>query len=165
MSSIVLQEVVVGQIPEEDRSLMIEAFVNDSGQWCMEKFEHLLPSEVVMEIVAVMVVPSHDMEDSTCWAGTSNGSFSTKSAYELVAAGRVETNLDVLQEIIWRWNGIEIVKYFLWQGAREGFLTNGYTTAHHMGTSSLCPICGLCEESFTCSSGMLLCPSSLECVS
>lgn len=120
--------------------------MNTLGLWQTNKFEHLLPQEVVMEIVDVLVDPGSGKDVSVCWEGTSNGTFTTKSVYELISAMGSDTSPDRLWEVIWKWSGIERVRNFLWQVARDGLLTNGYPFSYHMGLSSFCPLCGLHEE-------------------
>ncbi|CAL1353205.1 unnamed protein product [Linum trigynum] len=84
LTQVPLQELATGQIPEEERELLVEDFVDEDRNWKTEKFDHILPLDIVRQITARVVDPLSMEEDTLLWQPTSNERFSTKSAYQLL---------------------------------------------------------------------------------
>lgn len=105
-----------------------------------------LPDYVVTGILNVQPPRLTNADDEYRWANSADGSFSTKTAYlavknppPLVAEGNFST--------IWKWQGPERVKLFLWKAMNKCLLTNAERARRHMTTCALCPICGGNDES------------------
>ncbi|CAN1854625.1 hypothetical protein LINPERHAP1_LOCUS41404 [Linum perenne] len=63
---------------------MVVNFVNEDGQWDIEKLTNALPSDAV-EVVVGMSPPRGDLgADRSVWGGEDNDRFSIKSAYNLL---------------------------------------------------------------------------------
>lgn len=111
----------------------------------MDKLQNMLPPNVLVEVVSCLSPGHYTGDDGLSWSKTSNGDFTTKSVYDLVK-GVEHQRSDSVWEAIWDWNGHDRVKHFLWKIAKGGLLTNSYHWNHHMGTSYMCPVCGVEEE-------------------
>ena len=75
------------------------------------------------------------------WKSTTNRSFLVKSAYSLL----ILANPNPLKQIwraIWKWEGLERVKSFLWTMAHDNLLTNELHVARCMDSIDICPKCG-----------------------
>lgn len=80
------------------------------------------------------------------WACSSDGTFTTKSAYEAISHCEEDQEARLFTQI-WRWPGQERIRILLWKAAREVLMTNVTRVRRHFTDSDLCPICGGQTES------------------
>ncbi|CAN1188712.1 Putative ribonuclease H protein At1g65750 [Linum perenne] len=94
-----------------------------------------------------MTPPSADSgEDTWVWGCESNGRFSIRSAYNLVNQ-LVNSRPLVDWKVIWRWDGPNKVKHFLWLSAHGKILTNEERVRRKMTQNADCPRCSDVGES------------------
>ncbi|KAJ1380964.1 Ribonuclease H domain [Sesbania bispinosa] len=119
---------------------MVSDFSNSNLGWDVQLLRSYLPEDVVMEIMGHPHPQDSYGADSVVWGGSSNGVFSTKSAYELVSSRNnstsdplwksVETTMHVLRdceaaESVWKClGGSNIPVNFFSVDAYEWFKNN-----------------------------------------
>ncbi|CAN1127603.1 Putative ribonuclease H protein At1g65750 [Linum perenne] len=79
-------------------------------------------------------------EDELIWGPDPKGNFSISSAYEIITA---ESNSfeSPLWKLVWKWQGPNRVRHFLWLAAHNRFLTNAERRKRHMMTEDFCRLC------------------------
>ncbi|CAN1188822.1 Putative ribonuclease H protein At1g65750 [Linum perenne] len=91
--------------------------------------------------------PSADSGDDTwVWGCESDGKFSIRTAYNLVNQS-VSARPPVDWKLIWKWDGPNKVKHFLWLVAHGKILTNEERVRRKMTTIADCPRCSGVGES------------------
>lgn len=85
-------------------------------------------------------------EDKICWSMTTSGSFTLKSAYEMLA-NEGWNQPDPKWNGAWNFKGPQQIKFFLWLALRGAILTNEQRYHRHMSTSPQCSMCGNQAES------------------
>ncbi|KAJ1417011.1 Ribonuclease H-like superfamily [Sesbania bispinosa] len=101
-SNVVIGDTIVGDIPSHVCSLSVSNLVATGGMWDLSAIDHIIPTNIKAEILSYPLPEESLGSDKMCWRLTSNGMFSTHSAYELV-----EDNADVetrnnLWRILWK---------------------------------------------------------------
>jgi hypothetical protein len=80
-----LLEFAIDLVPEEQLQRTVCQFVSDASQWEWSVFDRFLPMELILKIAATF--PPHGSagrEDIFIWKFTSNGEFSTNTAYGML---------------------------------------------------------------------------------
>ncbi|CAN1162506.1 Putative ribonuclease H protein At1g65750 [Linum perenne] len=131
--------------PEFDISSTVASMVTREGQWDFHKLDRLLAPEAV-EAVAGMTPPNVNRgPDDWVWGLEATGWFSIKSAYNLICSSAQFPDSRVWKEV-WKWNGPNRIKHFLWLASNDKLLTNSARRRRGMGGDGLCSWCGLEEE-------------------
>ncbi|KAJ1443316.1 Reverse transcriptase zinc-binding domain [Sesbania bispinosa] len=142
----VLDTVAVGDIPNNVSDLSVAHFSRDRLNWCLHEVGHLLPESFRQEILGVPPPAASLGHDSVCWALTSNGNFSTRSAYDLVCGlDSNNTNCNVWKAL-WALEIPQRIKSFLWLVQKGGLKTNAKRLHCHISHSDVCPICHAASE-------------------
>lgn len=102
--------VVEGRGVTEEKVLVCD-MIREDGDWNMEIIEDLLPSEIVNMIIG-RHPPMEGCVDKIEWALESTEKFSVSSCYRSFMGEKLGSK-ESCWEIIWRWRGMERVKYFL----------------------------------------------------
>lgn len=68
--------------------ITVDRLVDCAVQWHWDCSSHLLPEKTVLKIAATLPPRLGSDNDMVIWQGTSNGNFSTKSAYALLEEGK-----------------------------------------------------------------------------
>ncbi|CAN1162598.1 Putative ribonuclease H protein At1g65750 [Linum perenne] len=135
-----------GSIEDIDLSAPVADFVNEDGQWDVERLSELLPVASISAIVG-MPPPREDCgEDDWVWGGESNGSFSIKSAYSIVCRFAPSSSHDMWSQI-WSWKGPNRIRCFLWLAIQDKLLTNCSRVRRHLAGDAACSLCQHPEES------------------
>ncbi|CAN1725728.1 Putative ribonuclease H protein At1g65750 [Linum perenne] len=79
-------------------------------------------------------------EDGIMWGSDPRGSFTLKSAYEILATTGHHTEQDIWKTV-WRWEGLSRVRHFLWLVAHDRILTNAERRRRHMAAVDDCQRC------------------------
>lgn len=74
------------------------------------------------------------------WRGTSDGAYTTASAYSLLNDG--DTLNSRIWKLIWKATTPEKVRFFLWLAGRDALPTNMKRYSSHIATSVACIRCG-----------------------
>ncbi|CAN1142660.1 Putative ribonuclease H protein At1g65750 [Linum perenne] len=89
---------------------------------------------------------TEDREDELIWGPGPKGKFSIKSAYEILDCISNES-ADNIWKTIWKWEGPNRVKHFIWLAAHERILTNSERCRRHIAQDSTCYRCpNICED-------------------
>ncbi|CAA0840623.1 Polynucleotidyl transferase- ribonuclease H-like superfamily protein, partial [Striga hermonthica] len=137
---------VHGVIPEDQLSWSVSKCVNEHGQWNWPSFSSWLQPSDLLRISATLPPQAGAGQDKIFWGLSSNGQFTTKSAYKsLIPANRDEKRR--LWSLIWKWVGPQRIRQFLWLVAMEKLLTNEERHRRHLVDIPLCEICQAQTES------------------
>ncbi|KAJ1430486.1 Reverse transcriptase zinc-binding domain [Sesbania bispinosa] len=119
-----------------------------NGQWNVALFNHLLLDPIVREILNHPVPDGELGEGHPSWRFSPDGSFTTKSAYMLLT-DTLSSPTNQVWDSVWRWEGPQRVRCFLWGLLRVGLKTNLRRVSCSMGTNSSCPLCNSHAETET----------------
>ncbi|CAN1121954.1 Putative ribonuclease H protein At1g65750 [Linum perenne] len=132
--------------PDFDMDCTVASMVNNEGQWDYQKLEMLLAPEAV-DVVAGMSPPQANKgEDDWVWGLESLGHFSIKTAYNLIC----ETNFRPISRwwrAVWKWNGPNRIRHFLWLVVRDKLLTNEVRCQRGFSSDAICSRCSSETES------------------
>ncbi|CAL1353594.1 unnamed protein product [Linum trigynum] len=140
IAQVPLQELATGTIPEEDRDAKVADFVDEEGRWKVEKFTNILPPEIQHQITAVAVDHMAAEDDTIFWQNTSDGKFSTKSAFCMLQHAPNHQD-QRLWKNIWQLPVPERVRCFIWLVAHERISCNAQRMARHITQDPFCFRC------------------------
>lgn len=83
-------------------------------------------------------------DDRLIWAFTSNGAYTTKSAYESLLIGRYDSGFPWKE--VWRYEGPQRVRCLLWMICRNGLKTNVRRRRCGLAGDDSCAVCGVHTE-------------------
>lgn len=132
-------------IDQNEASKTVNKFVTPSGQWNLNLLTQCVPQQILDRIK--LIIPPHAsyMEDSLAWNGSADGTFSTGQAYLHLLKNQSLQESEVFS-YIWKWQGPERVRIFLWKAARNVLMTNYARCRRGFTDSNLCPMCHLALE-------------------
>ncbi|CAN1792677.1 Putative ribonuclease H protein At1g65750 [Linum perenne] len=142
-----------------DASLIIVDVCLDNGDWNTDFIFSMLPFNVAMQVVGMSPPRASLGHDSLVWGLEPNGRFSVRSAYQLLADISV-ANRTPVWDCIWRWNGPNKIKHFLWLATHNRLLTNVERNRRHLTNQVICPRCSVQNESL--SHVLFDCPFALQ---
>ncbi|CAL1354334.1 unnamed protein product [Linum trigynum] len=140
ISQVPLQEVATGPIPEEDKQAAIVEFVDDEGAWITERFNTILSADVTDRITALAVDPLASEDDVLFWRLTSDGHFSTKSAFQLLQPATTSDQTK-MWKALWKLQVPERVRCFMWLVAHSRISCNEQRVKRHLSPSPFCYRC------------------------
>ncbi|GLU11404.1 hypothetical protein SLE2022_281540 [Rubroshorea leprosula] len=149
-----LSNLLSGPISSQDRQLTVaDAFVN--GRFQPNKISYPIQEDLVRIISATPTAITSSSTDSFCWKGSSDGSFSSTSAYNLAKGLHHSPKGD--WKWIWKIQTLPKIQQFIWLLSHERLKTLGFL--HELGIveSPTCPLCLSAMES--CSHLFRNCPS------
>ena len=79
------------------------------------------------------------------WRSSKFGKFTIASTYSLLVE-REWPSVSVKWKVVWDWNDLERIHYFLWLARHGKLLTNEERYRRHLAEDSLCPICNKTGE-------------------
>ncbi|KAF7823171.1 putative ribonuclease H protein At1g65750 family [Senna tora] len=120
-------------------------FVSASGGWEWGKFDFLLPNEICSLIAAVPPPSCVVQGDHVAWRHSSDGVFSTKSAY-LAITKEDGTVRHSFWKLLWKWKGMEKVRSFLWLCGHDRLLTNVARKRRGLAATDVCARCNGAAE-------------------
>ena len=148
LSGTILAEVITQPIPSSLCNLLVVAFINVSGDWKWNIFAQFLPDSICAEIHS-MPKPQVILEaDVPVWHHTSDGSFSTNSAYHFLMKDHFAAQQNIWKEV-WRWPGPQKIRSFLWLVLNDGIKTNVFRFRRGISNNTDCPRCGAEAETLT----------------
>nr|POF00498.1 putative ribonuclease h protein [Quercus suber] len=127
-----------------------DLFIPDTKIWNKELIEqNFLPWEA--ESIQGIPISHYPMEDLLIWPHTSGGSYSVKSAYQLLAVGTrsalpsssTTEDCKPFWKRIWNLQVPNKVKHFMWRASSESLPTKLNLFQRHILPEN---ICSLCEE-------------------
>lgn len=78
-------EELIDAIPTEHSNKRVNEYVTNTGEWDWATLETLLPQEFLLHLAATKIDISIEESDAIIWNRTSLGTFSTESAYRMLA--------------------------------------------------------------------------------
>ncbi|CAL1407041.1 unnamed protein product [Linum trigynum] len=127
-------------VPEEGLELKVADCVDEEGRWLAHKFSEFLPMEIQQQITALAVDPLATSDDSLLWRPTSNGRFSTKSAYHLMMPSP-QGGDHKLWKMLWNLPVPERIRCFMWLLVLGKISSNEAHCQRHLTTESDCYRC------------------------
>ncbi|GKU89943.1 hypothetical protein SLEP1_g4011 [Rubroshorea leprosula] len=116
--------------------------INSTRDWDADWLRNLLPNNVVAQILATPIPAFQQQEDIVFWNGSPDGTFSAKSAFELLQQQQVVlTQQGESWRWIWKLQCIEKIKLFVWLLCKNRVLTNSVRFARHFAATPICPRC------------------------
>uniref|UniRef100_A0A2N9FQ21 Reverse transcriptase domain-containing protein n=1 Tax=Fagus sylvatica TaxID=28930 RepID=A0A2N9FQ21_FAGSY len=142
-----LRQLISGPLlPHESEQKICELW-DSHGEWDLRHLSFQLPDDITRLISATSRPITPILEDSFCWKPTSNGQFSSKSAY-LIAAGSPSTKQSPTGwKWLWKINTIPRVLSFLWLSCHERLPTKVFLFRRNITPDNLCPLCKTEPES------------------
>ncbi|CAN1178262.1 Putative ribonuclease H protein At1g65750 [Linum perenne] len=126
--------------PAGMESMTIADACNDDDLWNVGLLATFLPFPILQEVVG-MTPPSKELEDDIpVWGLEPNGVYSVKSGY-ILAKGLVGDPERDRWNKVWKWEGPQRVRHFLWIVSSNKLLTNAERHRRHM---TACGDCGVC---------------------
>ncbi|KAH9791204.1 putative ribonuclease H protein [Citrus sinensis] len=128
-------------IPNTLLSKRVADFVDEIGNWNCSLFSHLLPNNILLKIASVHPPTASHGAESFFWGASSNGTFSVKSAYELLddPIGNGDHSFWCLA---WSWKGPHSIRVFLWLLLHGRLKTKKELNRRHLIDSTQCDRCG-----------------------
>ncbi|CAN1173372.1 Putative ribonuclease H protein At1g65750 [Linum perenne] len=131
--------------PAFEISKTVFDMTTEDGEWDFNLLEELLQPEFV-DIVTGMPPPNHSSgEDDWVWGLEKSGKFTIRSAYNLICQTESLPSESIWNSI-WRWNGPNCTRHFLWLAARDRLLTNVTRLRRGMCQEAGCEFCHAGEE-------------------
>lgn len=129
------------EITLAEGALPISNFVTAEGDWDYDQFKQDLPAHVLTLISGCVSPVDEDGVARVFWDYSTNGSFSISPAYERLGDEDLEDS-DRIWDVIWRWEGAQRIRVFLWLAVRHNLLNNAEQKRRHMTDNDTCPRCG-----------------------
>ncbi|GLT82219.1 hypothetical protein SLE2022_006230 [Rubroshorea leprosula] len=143
-----LQHSITGPVASEALTMPVAHLITPNREWNLDSLRNLLSEDVADEVRAVPLPTEVELEDELFWAGTSNGRFSTKSAFQLLQKQEMGGRTTASNwSWVWKLQSSERVRMFVWLVARNKILCNQVRYNRHLTDSPNCPRCGLAAES------------------
>jgi hypothetical protein len=131
--------------------LIVSNLISPNGQWNHPLLVSLFTTSCVKEILKIPI--SHNLSSSFLWTPSSNGLFSSSSAYRLISSPRISSNPSSLESRSWKdlWK-LKLnarLTQFLWKLAWNILRSKSKlkTIFHIPHSESLCPLCNTEEDS------------------
>jgi hypothetical protein len=126
----------------------------ETNWWNIPLLEQIFPAETVEQICNIPISPRL-MKDVLVWAGTKNGMFSVRSAYNLdlelldrqKGCSSFTPNTRSSWKLIWQLKIPRTVQLFLWRACNDILPTKGKLWKRKVVDNPLCPLCGTEFES------------------
>ncbi|GKV52575.1 hypothetical protein SLEP1_g59152 [Rubroshorea leprosula] len=135
---------LVGPLDRDSLSWTVSHVISTSRDWKVEVLLELLPLEVVEEIRAIPLASQAEVCDTLYWAGTTDGNFTTKSAFSLIQRSHHQI---VFPSFNWRWIWrlpcSERIRMFMWLVFKGRLFTNVHRYNCYLTSSPACPRCNL----------------------
>ncbi|KAF7804220.1 putative ribonuclease H protein At1g65750 family [Senna tora] len=123
---------------ELDKS--VDQYITASGDWCWSSFEYLIPDNICMKIASIMPPNDRSKEDMLAWKGNEDGKFSVKSMYNMLGKVPSSEQGNTWNDI-WKWNGPEKVRCFLWLCRHDRIMTNENRMKRRLAATGNCSKC------------------------
>ncbi|KAA3485757.1 reverse transcriptase [Gossypium australe] len=119
----------------------LKDWVLQEGSWNIDMLNIWLPEEIIKRILSIPPPHPAEGEDRIIWARTEPGNFTIRSAYRSLKENTWRPNQDIWKTI-WKYQGPQRVRLFLWLVANQRILTNSERTRRGFGQSNACSRCG-----------------------
>ncbi|KAH9735403.1 putative ribonuclease H protein [Citrus sinensis] len=120
-------------------------FVDAQGNWNWVTFSHLLPNNILLRIASFRPPMEGYGEDQIFWSESKKGNFTVKSAYDALSK-ELKGDDDQIWSCVWRWNGPQSIRVFLWLVLYNRLKTKAEISRRHVHLDSSCDRCGDGDE-------------------
>ncbi|CAA0833292.1 Unknown protein [Striga hermonthica] len=141
----ILSYIAICPIPGEQLDWTIDKLVNGARGWRWDLFQELLPATTCLRISAVSPPSSGLGDDLMYWGWSSDGHFSTRSAYAALTGENTSSDRHLWKDI-WSWTGPQRIRQFLWLTIKNRLLTNEDRHRRHLAACAACEVCGAAQE-------------------
>ncbi|CAN1318165.1 Putative ribonuclease H protein At1g65750 [Linum perenne] len=131
-----------------ESSLLVSQVCAAPGIWDYDFLLAVLPYNIAMQVVGMSPPLSRLGNDSLVWGLEPKGLFSVRSAYLMITDNAASPE-DSVWRNIWKWNGPNRMKHFLWLASHKKLLTNEERGRRQLTTQVLCPRCSVNIESIS----------------
>ncbi|CAN0826662.1 Putative ribonuclease H protein At1g65750 [Linum grandiflorum] len=121
-------------------------FVLDCGSWNTTLISSCLPAHIAIQVLGMTPPDGQLGMDSVAWGLEPSGKFTIKSAYLLLKDLHDET-ANLRWKAVWRWQGPNNIRHFLWLASHNRLLTNEERGRQHHTTQVFCSFCSSHTES------------------
>ncbi|CAN1153234.1 Putative ribonuclease H protein At1g65750 [Linum perenne] len=128
-----------------DSSLQVADVCSAEGERNSNFLLSVLPSEIVMQVIGMSSPRDSLGDDALSWGLEPKGLFSVRSAY-LMLSGNDEEASEQLWNRVWKWNGPNKIKHFLWLASHDRLMTNVERNRRHLTNQVSCSRCSLQPE-------------------
>ncbi|CAL1353630.1 unnamed protein product [Linum trigynum] len=135
-----LKDMALEEIPAERLEEMVADLTNEDGMWCTERFAGLLPMDIQDKITSAAVDKFSTEKDTLFWTLSSNGKFSTKTAYESLLPLGTDSDAK-FWKLIWSLPIPERVRCFVWLTCLGKLATNALRFSRKCAPSPNCARC------------------------
>ncbi|CAN1794997.1 Putative ribonuclease H protein At1g65750 [Linum perenne] len=135
-----LADWALGTIDNTEMNRTVAEMVTDDGNWNWSLLTSLLPPGQLEHIAGMGTPNSNCGEDNMIWGPDPQGKFSISSAYEIITSTQNNSD-ETLWKRVWKWQGPNRVKHFLWLVAHNRLLTNVERKRRHMTDEDSCRLC------------------------
>ncbi|KAH9735402.1 putative ribonuclease H protein [Citrus sinensis] len=132
-------------IPAEIINKTAAEFVDAQGNWNWVTFSHLLPNNILLRIASFRPPMEGYGEDQIFWSESKKGNFTVKSAYDALSK-ELKGDDDQIWSCVWRWNGPQSIRVFLWLVLYNRLKTKAEISRRHVHLDSSCDRCGDGDE-------------------
>jgi ribonuclease HI len=145
-----LKRPIVGVNHEDRVSILID---QESRWWNVPKLQEMFSEVEVQTICKIPICPG-GQSDQLVWGGTKNGMYTVRSGYHMKKE-EMEKEMGScsdsgshkgLRRRIWKVRGSQALQMFLWRACQNALPTKANLKWRHIVSDSLCPLCGLYEE-------------------
>ncbi|KAA3478810.1 Beta-glucosidase 46 [Gossypium australe] len=120
---------------------VVRDLVNSDGCWDLELLSVWLPDYVIKKIISIPPPHPDAGSDRVIRAQSTTGVFSIRSAYWTLKENTWNPKEDNWKHI-WRYQGPQRVRFFLWLASKQKLLTNTERMRRGIGQSNACALCG-----------------------
>ncbi|CAN1730820.1 Putative ribonuclease H protein At1g65750 [Linum perenne] len=129
-------------------SICVADFCSTNGDWNSDLIFSVLPMNIALQVIGMTPPRNNIGQDSFIWGLEPNGKFTVRSAYQLLTDSS-SVLMDPIWNRIWRWNGPNKIKHFLWLATHNRLLTNEERSRRHLTNQVACSRCSLQTESLS----------------
>ncbi|CAN1142657.1 Putative ribonuclease H protein At1g65750 [Linum perenne] len=145
-SEVVLADHATVSLSDVEKERTVAEATSLDGGWDWAFLKDHLPEDIIRLVAGMEPPMTEDREDELIWGPGPKGKFSIKSAYEILDCISNES-ADNIWKTIWKWEGPNRVKHFIWLAAHERILTNSERCRRHIAQDSTCYRCpNICED-------------------
>ncbi|PKI54066.1 hypothetical protein CRG98_025560 [Punica granatum] len=135
-----LADYAVILLSDEEVQATVHSYVTESRRWDWERIAPRLDNSSLLRIASVMAPTSGAQgNDIPFWRLALSGNYTVASAYEHLIEGSGTDHFSKLWKNIWRWEGPQRIRFFLWCTARESLLTNEARYRRSLCDTPSCP--------------------------
>lgn len=127
------------------QGLKWKSFFSDCGGWNVSKLRSCLSAEA-WNLIVNKYIPLRNRGDCVLWRHANDGKFSVRSAYGAIS-GNMFLSEERIWKVIWKWPGMQRIRYFLWLLGKNKLFTNSQRVQRNCGRSASCSRCGAAVES------------------